>query len=131
MTSQLQAFVPKLEGVSNFNSWKIKITAYLKSLHLFGVVDGTTTRHATDADQQRAWDEWDTRATGTITLSLNEGVQRKIERLINAAVPNAADRQSNHWWTNLQTQYGTVTPSQIFRIYRKVLDFRMDTSKHP
>ena len=31
----------------------------------------------------------------------------------------------------MQTQYGTVTPSQIFRIYRKVLDFRMDASKHP
>ena len=75
MTSQLQAFVPKLEGVSNFNSWKLKITAYLKSLHHFGVVDGTTTRHATDANQQRSWDEWDTRAMGTITLSLNEGVQ--------------------------------------------------------
>ena len=71
------------------------------------------------------------RATGTITLSLNEGVQQKIERLINAAVANAADRQSNHWWTNLQMQYGTVTPSQIFRIYRKVLDFHMDASKHP
>ena len=31
----------------------------------------------------------------------------------------------------MQMQYGTITPSQIFRIYRKVLDFRMDTSKHP
>ena len=71
------------------------------------------------------------RATGTITLLLNEGVQRKVERLINAVVPNAADRHANHWWTNLQTQYGTVSPSQIFRIYRKVLDFRMDASKHP
>ena len=28
-------------------------------------------------------------------------------------------------------QYGTVTPSQIFGIYRKVLDFHMDASKHP
>ena len=122
MTSQLQAFVPKLEGVSNFNSWKIKITAYLKSLSLFGVVDGTTTHPAAAGDQQRAWDEWDMRATGTITLSLNEGVQQKVKRLINAAVPDAANRHANHWWTNLQTQYGTVSPSQIFRIYRKVLD---------
>ena len=43
MTSQLQAFILKLKGVSNFITWKMWITTYLKSMSLFSVVDITIT----------------------------------------------------------------------------------------
>ena len=51
--------------------------------------------------------------------------------MIEAAVPNAANRHATTWWTTLQTEYGTISPTQVFDLIKTSLNFCLDGSKHP
>ena len=51
--------------------------------------------------------------------------------MIEAAVPNAANRHATTWWNTLRTEYGTISPTQVFDLIKMSLNFCLDGSKHP
>ena len=53
-----------------------------------------------------------------ITLTLKDHTYRRVVAVIEAAVPNAANHHATTWWTTLQMEYGTISPTQVFDLIR-------------
>ena len=51
--------------------------------------------------------------------------------VIAAAVPNATDHHATNWWNTLRTEYGTISPTQVFDLIKLSLNFHLDASKDP
>ena len=66
-----------------------------------------------------------------ITLTLKDHTYQQVAAVIEAAVSNAANRHATTWWTTLRTEYGTISPTQVFDLIKMSLNFRLDGSKHP
>ena len=66
-----------------------------------------------------------------ITLMLKDHVHQRLYAIISAAVANAADCHASTWWTTLRTEYGTISPTQVYDLLKSSLNFRIDGSKHP
>ena len=71
MSTALTAFVPMLDG-PNYQSWFAKMQAYLASVDLWLITNGTVTRPAAAGDEQSRWDISDSQAIGMITLTLKD-----------------------------------------------------------
>ena len=55
MSTALTAFVPMLDG-PNYQAWNVKMQAYLTSVDLWLITNGTVTCPATAGDEQSQWD---------------------------------------------------------------------------
>ena len=66
-----------------------------------------------------------------ITLTLKDHTYQWVVAVIEVAVPNAANRHATTWWTTLRTEYGTISPTQVFDLIKTSLNFCLDGSKHP
>ena len=130
MSTTLTAFVPMLDG-PNYQSWFAKMQAYLASVDLWLITNGTVTCPVGAGDEQSRWDISDSQAIGMITLTLKDHTYRRIYAIIAAAVPDAADRHTTNWWTTLQAEYGTISPTQVYDLIKLSLNFHLDASKHP
>src|SRR6266850_4579354 len=130
MSSALTLHVPSFEG-TNYQAWSAKIKAYLCSVDLWLIVNGTVTRPAAAGEAQSNWDNTDHRAIGLIQLTMKDHVLRKVDMLVVAAEADAADRHSTTWWTQTRIKYGTILPSQVFDLIKQVLNFHLYGSKHP
>ena len=132
MSTALDKYVPELDG-SNYQLWSRKMKAFLQSMDLWHIVSGLTLRPVPaaavatpeEATQILNWDISDERAQGTITLHLAPWVFDKIQIL-----PTGMDRTANNVWARLQTFYQTVSPSQVFALFREVLNYRVDVSRN-
>src|SRR5487761_1599392 len=132
MSTALDKYVPELDG-SNYQLWSRKMKAYLQSMDLWHIVSGLTPHPVPaaavatpeEATQILNWDISDERAQGTITLRLAPWVFDKIQVL-----PTGMDRNANNVWARLQTFYHTVSPSQVFALFREVLNYRVDVSRN-
>jgi len=129
MSSALTLYVPSFDG-TNYQAWSAKIKAYLCSVDLWLIVNGTITCPAMAGEAQSAWDNADQRGIGLIQLTMKDHVLRKVDQLVVTAEANAADRHSTTWWTQTCTKYGTILPSQVFDLIKQVLNFCLDGSKH-
>jgi hypothetical protein len=105
--------------------------AYLASVDQWLITAETVTRPAAAGEEQLRWDISDSRAIGMITLTLKDHAYRQVVVVIEAAVPNAANCHATTWWTTLQTEYGTISPTQVFDLIKMSLNFCLDGSKHP
>src|SRR5487761_844316 len=122
MSTALDKYVLELDG-SNYQLWSQKMKAFLQSMDLWHITSGLTTRPLpagpipTAEEQQQIlnWDISDERAQGTITLRLATWVFDKIQVL-----PAGQDRTSANIWMRLQTLYQTISPSQVFSLFREV-----------
>jgi len=74
----------------------------------------------TDAENvaMHQWDTMVTCALGNITLHLAPPVFQRVEQM------NAPDA-----WVKLQHLYGKVSPSQVFKYFKKTVLFWLDTTK--
>src|SRR5487761_1453758 len=132
MSTALDKYVPELDG-SNYQLWSCKMKAYLQSMDLWHIVSGLTPRPVPaaavatpeEATQILNWDISDERAQGTITLRLAPWVFDRIQIL-----PTGMDRNANNVWARLQTFYHAVSPSQVFALFREVLNYRVDVSRN-
>src|SRR5487761_747685 len=132
MSTALDKYIPELDG-SNYQLWSCKMKAYLQSIDLWHIVSGLTPRPVPaaavatpeEAMQILNWDISDERAQGTITLRLAPWVFDKIQVL-----PTGMDCTANNIWARLQTFYQTVSPSQVFALFREVLNYRLDVSRN-
>jgi gag-polypeptide of LTR copia-type len=105
--------------------------AYLSSVDLWLIVSAATARPAQAGEAQTNWDTADARAIGIISLTLADHVFRKVRSLVNAAQPIEAAQLSHLWWTQIETHYGTISPSQVFDLIKQAINFRLDGSSHP
>src|SRR5580693_2156291 len=130
MSTALTTFVPILVR-TNYQAWSAKMRAYLSSVDLWLIVSATTPHPAQAGEAQTNWDTADARAIGIISLTLADHVFRKVRSLVNAAQPVEAAQFSNEWWTQIETHYGTISPSQVFDLIKQAINFRLDGSQHP
>ena len=130
MLTALTTFVPMLDG-PNYQSWSAKMQAYLASVDLWLITAETITCSAAVDEEQSQWDISDSQAIGMITLTLKDHTYRQVAAVIEAAVPNAANRHATTSWNTLRTEYGTISPTQVFDLIKKSLNFCLDGSKHP
>src|SRR5580693_6402463 len=130
MSTALTTFVPILVG-TNYQAWSAKMRAYLSSVDLWLIVSATTARPVQAGEAQTNWDTADARAIGIISLTLADHVFRKVRSLVNTAQPIEAAQLSNLWWTQIETHYGTISPSQVFDLIKQAINFRLDGSSHP
>jgi len=130
MSSALTLHVPTFDG-TNYQAWSTKIKAYLCSVDLWLIVIGTVTCPAAAGEAQNNWDNANQRGIGLIQLTMKDHVLHKVDQLVVATEPNAADCHSMTWWTQTRTEYGTISPFQIFDLIKQVLNFHLDGSKHP
>ena len=121
MSTTLTTFVPMLDG-PNWQAWSMKMQAYLASVDLWLITNGSITRPTAAGEEQSRWDISDSRAIGMITLTLKDHVQRRLYAIISAAVANATDRHASTWWTTLRTEYGTISPTQVYDLLKSSLN---------
>ena len=105
--------------------------AYLASMDLWLITNGTITHPATAGEEQSQWDISNSRAIGMITLTLKDHVHQRLFTIISAAVPAAADCHASTWWTTLRTEYETISPTQVYDLLKSSLNSCIDGSKHP
>ena len=55
MLTTLTTFVPMLDG-PNYQAWSVKMQAYLASMDLWLITNGTITHPATAGEEQSQWD---------------------------------------------------------------------------
>jgi hypothetical protein len=115
----------------NWQAWSVKMQAYLTSVDLWLITNGSITHPTAAGEEQSRWDISDSRAIGMITLTLKDHVHRRLYAIISAAVANATDRHASTWWTTLRMEYGTISPTQVYDLLKSSLNFHIDGSKHP
>ena len=62
---------------------------------------------------------------------MKDHVLCKVDQLVVAAEADAVDCHATMWWTQTRTEYGTISPSQVFDLIKQVLNFHLDGLKHP
>jgi len=82
-------------------------------------------------EAQTAWDNADGQAIGLIQLTMKDHVLHKVDTLVVAAEADAVDHHTMTWWTKTQTEYRTISPSQVFNLIKQALNFHLDGLKHP
>jgi len=82
-------------------------------------------------DTLTAWDNANHWAIGLIQLTMKDHVLCKVDQLVVAAEADAVDCHATMWWTQTRTEYGTISPSQVFDLIKQVLNFHLDGLKHP
>src|SRR6266850_6791883 len=105
--------------------------AYLHSVDLWLIVNGTVMCLTAAGEAQTAWDNANGWAIGLIQLTMKDHVLHKVDTLVVATEANAVDHHVTTWWTKTQTEYGSISPSQVFDLIKQVLNFCLDGSKHP
>src|SRR6266850_2456289 len=130
MSSALTLHVPSFDG-TNYQAWSTKIKAYLCSVDLWLIVNGTVTHPAAAGEAQAAWDNADQWGIGLIQLTMKDHVLCKVDLLVVAAEANAADHHCTMWWAQTLAKYGTILPSQVFNLIKQALNFHLYGSKHP
>ena len=100
MSTALTTFVPMLDR-PNWQAWSVKMQAYLASVDLWLITNGSIARPTAAGSEQSRWDISDSRDIGMITLTLKDHVHRRLFAIIAVAVANAADRHASTWWTTL------------------------------
>jgi hypothetical protein len=130
MSTALTTFIPILVG-TNYQAWSAKMRAYLSSMDLWLIVSAATARPVQAGEAQTNWDTADARAIGIISLTLVDHVFRKVRSLVNTAQPIEAAQLSYLWWTQIETHYGTISPSQVFDPIKQAINFHLDGSSQP
>jgi len=130
MSLAVTLHVPSFDG-TNYQAWSTKLKAYLCSVDLWLIVNGTITQPAAPGEALTAWDNTNHWVIGLIQLTMKDHVLHKVDQLVVATEPDAVDRHAMMWWTQAQTEYGTILPSQVFNLIKQVLNFHLDGSKHP
>jgi hypothetical protein len=130
MSTALTTFVPILVG-TNYQAWSAKMKAYLSSVDLWLIVSSVMPHPPQAGEAQTNWDTADARAIGIISLTLADHVLCKVSFLVTAAQPIAAAQLSSMWWTQIESHYGTISPSQVFDLIKQAINFRLDGSQHP
>ena len=110
MSSALTLFVPALDR-TNYQAWSTKLMAYLCSVNLWLIVNGTVTCPTAAGEAQTTWDNADGWAIGLIQLIMKDHVLCKVDTLVVATEADAANHHVTTWWTQTNTEYGTISPS--------------------
>ena len=105
--------------------------AYLASVDLWLITNGAITRSAAAGEEQSRWNISNSQAIGMITLMLKDHIHQRLFTIISVAVPAATDHHASTWWTTLQMEYGTISPTQVYDLLKSSLNFCIDGSKHP
>ena len=100
MSTALTTFVPMLDG-PNYQAWSVKMQAYLASVDLWLITNGTITCPAAAGEEQSRWDISDSQAIGMIILMLKDHTYRRLYVIIAVAVPNTTNCHAPTWWTTL------------------------------
>ena len=87
--------------------------AYLTFMDLWLITNGAITCLAAVGEEQSRWDIFNSQAIGMITLTLKDHVHRRLFTIISVAMPATTDRHASTWWTTLQTEYGSISPTQV------------------
>jgi len=90
MSLTLTLHVPSFDGI-NYQAWSAKIKAYLCSVDLWLIVNGTVTCPAAAGEAQNLWDTADQWGIGLIQLMRKDHVLRKVDQLVVAAASDVAD----------------------------------------
>jgi hypothetical protein len=71
MAEKNELTIAKLEGTKNWQVWKYQMQTVLEAKDLWGYVDGTNTRPASNADQQAAFDKSEKKAKALLVTAIN------------------------------------------------------------
>ena len=121
MSNALLNLTTVLDG-PNYQIWTRQMSAYLQSVELWLVTDGTYTepvaadpQNPTDAETEaiNKWNNTNLKALGTITLRLSPAIADATLVILNA----------HTLWTHLEAQYGRVSPARVFELYKKTHTF--------
>ena len=146
MSSQIDCLV-SLFNSSDYCSWATSMTAYLHSVHLWGIVSGRETRPSDQpsrraavtatssspaqpaipsptqeevSERQRSQKEWiekDEQAQGVIQLCLSHN----LHSLMGITAYQT--------WRNLEESYSKIGPALIFANFKALTTFRLSGSK--
>src|SRR5258708_21903000 len=128
MCGQHASFVPVLDR-SNYLEWARLLEAYLKMQSLWAVTSGTWDRlvpkdanNVTEKEEDKidSWDEDNSQAVGTMVLRISPSI---IPLIDGQTAPDA--------WVTLKKEFGTSTPSVIYKNFSEAINFRLNPNEHP
>ena len=116
-TSSISTHVPILDG-TNYREWAAQMRAYLRSVGLWLIVNGTTTA-PTDPVELQKWTLLDSMANSAIELRCSLNICDLIGNTSAAT------------WTALSTAFGATGVSYLSGDFKAVTQFRFTGTQHP
>ena len=104
--------VEKLEGASNYRSWKRTFEIGLASKRKLGFVTGTVKRDGTDAVKQEAWDTCNSMVISWILGSVSDSIKRSVMFLSTSCMI----------WTQLEQRFSVANGSRKYKLNKDLYE---------
>lgn len=106
--------IEKLQGASNYRSWKRSLEISLASKRKLGFVTGVVKRDASNSVRQDAWDTCNSMVISWIIGSVSEPIKRSIMFVENAA----------EIWKLLERRYLVSNGSRKYKLNKDIYEAR-------
>lgn len=106
--------VDKLQGSSDYRSWKRSMEIAMGAKRKVGFVTGTVTRPTTDAAQSDLWDTCNSMVIAWLTSNLSQSIKQSVLFISTA-------RQI---WVNLEKHFSLTNDSRKYKINRELYEIK-------
>lgn len=98
---------------NNYASWEFQFRMFLKGKDLWGHVDGTSARHATDAKEQTQWERFDAQIISWILASIESHMVNSLRSFGTA----------KQMWDHLKRIYHQDNTARRFQLELEINNF--------
>lgn len=106
--------IDKLQGSSNYRSWKRSMEIALSSKRKLGFVTGSITRDATDSVKGEAWDTCNNMIISWIFGSVSESIKKSIMFVSSA----------HQIWNNLEQRFALTNGSRKYKLNKDLYEVK-------
>ncbi|XP_074373576.1 uncharacterized protein LOC141713912 [Apium graveolens] len=104
--------IDKLQGSSNYRSWKRSMEIALSSKRKLGFVEGTLLRDTTDEVKKDAWDTCNNMIISWILGSVSDSIKKSIMFVSTA----------HHIWKHLEQRFALTNGSRKYKINKELYE---------
>ncbi|XP_074373942.1 uncharacterized protein LOC141714317 [Apium graveolens] len=104
--------IDKLQGSSNYRSWKRSMEIALSSKRKLGFVEGTLLRDTTDEVKKDAWDTCNNMIISWILGSVSDSIKKSIMFVSSA----------HHIWKHLEQRFALTNGSRKYKINKELYE---------